>query len=176
MGVTEIIVLVLIGVGALTLLIWLARSLPMNASQVVVRVLVAPALVALALRIASGPGMGVTGFIVFALLGVGAAVVVIWLSYALVAYGRGQTPPTPAQTVEQDLEDRSTPRKLEWNWAAFFLGPLWFLARGLWVHTFILTSLLALSGGILLPFVLLYSALKGNETLEDFRLAKLSVY
>jgi hypothetical protein len=39
-----------------------------------------------------------------------------------------------------------------------------------------LVLLLGLSALILLPFVMLYAGAKANETLADFRLARLSVY
>jgi len=44
------------------------------------------------------------------------------------------------------------------------------------VYSIILTVLIVLSGGILLPFVMFYSGLKANETLADNQLAQHTVY
>ncbi|MBI4276991.1 MAG: DUF2628 domain-containing protein [Armatimonadetes bacterium] len=74
------------------------------------------------------------------------------------------------------IEPPAFPRRLQWNWAAVILGPLWYLLKGLWVHFMILSGVLLLSFGVLLPFVWLYCALKADEDLLEFRLARHSVY
>lgn len=68
------------------------------------------------------------------------------------------------------------PPRLGWNWWALIFGPLWYFAVGLWVHGTILLTLAFMSGGILVPFVWLYSGLKANEDLLEFRIAKRSYY
>jgi hypothetical protein len=69
------------------------------------------------------------------------------------------------------LYHRPMPPRLSWNWAAFVLGPVWYAARGLWVHATIMAGLYLLSGLVLLPFVHLYSGLKANEDALEFRIA-----
>ncbi len=120
--------------------------------------------------------MGLTGSIVFILVLFGFFVFFVWIARTVPAVQPLKIGASPAVLVARDLEGRVTPPKLGWNWWAFFLGPVWFLFEGLWVHTTILLLLIALSGGILLPFVMVYSAAKANETLVDFRLARHSFY
>ena len=117
-----------------------------------------------------------TTTIIMLLIIFGLLTLLIWLWHALRTYPRDEATHTPAAAVEHDLATHVTPGKLGWNWGAFFLGPIWFLLEGLWVYAIILTVLILLSGGILLPFVMLYSALKANETLADKRLAQHTVY
>jgi hypothetical protein len=68
------------------------------------------------------------------------------------------------------------PPRLRINGLALVLGPIWYFLVGLWVHGVILLSIIFLSGGLLLPFVWLYAALKADEDLLDARLMKRSVY
>ena len=120
--------------------------------------------------------MGITDRIVLGIIAFGAVVTLIWLKRALSSYAQDPALFAPPARVERDLSHRSTPPKLGWNWGAFFLGPVWYLTHGLWVYAVILTILIMLSGGILLPFVMLYGAFKANETLEDARLARYSLF
>lgn len=120
--------------------------------------------------------MPVTQSIVFLLILGGLLAFFIWLTRALRYTQPLKVGASPAIFVERDLRAHRTPPKLGWNWWAFFLGPIWYLAEGLWVYASILITLLWLSGGILLPFVMLYSGTKATETLADFRLARHSVY
>ncbi len=120
--------------------------------------------------------MDITATIVFIAILIGLLVFFIWLTRTLAREQPLKVGPSPAVFVEQDLARRRTPPKLGWNWWAFFLGPLWFLAEGLWVHALILTLLIGLTAGLLLPFVMVYSALKADELLEDARLARHSFY
>ena len=64
------------------------------------------------------------------------------------------------------------PPRLQVNWLALVLGPLWYFLVGLWVHGSILLTLAFLSGGILVPFVWIYAALKANEDLLDARVMR----
>jgi hypothetical protein len=120
--------------------------------------------------------VGITERIVLTVIVFGLIVSLIWLKRALSSYPHDPALFAPSALVERDLSHHSTPPKLGWNWGAFFLGPVWYFGHGLWVHTVFLTILILLSGAILLPFVMLYSALKANETLEDARLARHTVY
>jgi len=120
--------------------------------------------------------VALTGGIVFLLVLFGLLVFFVWLTRALSAYQPLKVGPVPSVYVERDLHLYTTPPKLGWNWWAFFLGPIWFLAEGLWIYAIILTLLVGLSGGILLPFAMLYSGAKATEALVDFRLARHSFY
>jgi len=64
------------------------------------------------------------------------------------------------------------PPRLQVNWLALVLGPFWYFLVGLWVHGSILLTLAFLSGGILVPFVWIYAALKANEDLLDARVMR----
>lgn len=70
------------------------------------------------------------------------------------------------------LYHRPMPPRLQVNWLALVLGPFWYFPVGLWVHGLILLTLAFLSGGILIPFVWLYAALKANEDLLDARVMR----
>jgi hypothetical protein len=120
--------------------------------------------------------MGLMNLVVLCLIGFGLLVSLIWLVRALTAYPHPEAALSPAAAVEHDLSGHASPPKLSWNWGAFFLGPIWYFMQGLWVYAIILICLIVLSGGILWPFVMLYSGLKANETLEDARLARHTVY
>lgn len=120
--------------------------------------------------------MDLTAKIVLLIILFGLLIVFIWYSRSRPAYAPVRVGPSPAPFVEQDVTLLHTPPKLGWNWWAFFLGPVWYLAEGLWVHAIILTLLIGLSGGILWPFAAVYAAAKANETLVDFRLARHSFY
>ena len=86
--------------------------------------------------------------------------------------------PMPRQSADapRDLYYRPYPGRLQINWLALILGPIWYLLVGLWVHASILISLLFLSGGALFPIVWLYCGLKANEDLLEFRIARQNVY
>jgi hypothetical protein len=120
--------------------------------------------------------MGIIDRIVLSIIAFGVIVTLIWFKRALSSYPQDPALSAPAARVERDLSHRSTPPKLGWNWGAFFLGPVWYLTHGLWVYAVILTILIMLSGGILLPFVMLYGAFKANETLEDAHLARYTLF
>ncbi|MDR7433530.1 MAG: DUF2628 domain-containing protein [Armatimonadota bacterium] len=81
-------------------------------------------------------------------------------------------PPMTAPPLTQP----PAPPRLKWNWFAFLLGPLWYLFHGLWVHFILLAGMLVLSGGLLLPFIWLYCALKADEDLFEHRLTRFSAY
>jgi hypothetical protein len=68
------------------------------------------------------------------------------------------------------------PSRLTFNWAAFILGPVYYLLVGLWVHASIMAILVVVSGGLLAPVVWLYCGLKANEDVLEFRVASKSVY
>jgi hypothetical protein len=120
--------------------------------------------------------MDITSKIVFVIILFGLFVVFVWYSRSRPAYAPVRVGPPPAPFVKEDIARRRTPPKLGWNWWAFFLGPIWFLAEGLWVHAIILTLLIGLSGAILWPFAAVYAGAKANETLADFRLARNTYY
>lgn len=118
---------------------------------------------------------------------IGAAVMVgtyalLWIGYAPGRIARGirgglaREIPLPARGDPPDLYYRPSPPQLKWNWAALILGPLWYLIQGLWVHAVILVSLVFLSAGLLAPLVWLYAALKADEDLLEFRIARRNVY
>ncbi len=74
------------------------------------------------------------------------------------------------------LYHQPLPPRLKWNWWALIVGPFWYFGKGLWIHGVVLVSIVFLSGGLLIPFVWLYAALKANEDLLEFRVARRSVY
>lgn len=120
--------------------------------------------------------MDLTAKIVLLIMLFGLLVVFIWYARSRPAYAPVRVGSVPPQFVEEDLQQFHTPPKLGWNWWAFFLGPIWYIAEGLWVHAIILILLIGLSGGILWPFAAVYAGAKANETLVDFRLARDSFY
>lgn len=84
--------------------------------------------------------------------------------------------PMPRPDLAPDVTDHNPPPRLSWNWAAALLGPFWYLWQGLWAHFCALAAVVLLSGGLLLPFVWLYCALKANEDLWELRKARWSAY
>ena len=111
------------------------------------------------------------------IVGFGLLVFFTWLTLSLTNYQTfkvGVVP--PKEFVVRDLDAYATAPKVGWDWWAFFLGPIWFFAEGIWTHAIVLLLIAVLSGGVLLPFVMVYSAAKGREVLEDRRIAKDSVY
>lgn len=74
------------------------------------------------------------------------------------------------------LYHRPMPSRLRINWLALILGPFWYFVTGMWIHGVILLTLVFLSGGLLLPLVWLYAALKADEDFLDHRLMRRSVY
>jgi hypothetical protein len=82
----------------------------------------------------------------------------------------------PTTGLKSDVTDRMPPPRLSWNWAAALSGPFWYLYHGLWAHFCVLATAAFLSGGLLLPFVWMYSALKANEDFWEFRKARWSAY
>src|SRR3972149_1875276 len=87
-----------------------------------------------------------------------------WIRYAL-----NREVALPTRRDPADLYYRPSPRKLGWNWTALILGPFWYILQGLWVHGAILLSLVVVTGGLFIPLVWLYAALKADEDLLEFR-------
>ena len=52
-----------------------------------------------------------------------------------------------------------------WNWAAFFFGPLWYLAKGMWLKALVMVVVSIISSGVLAPFIWFYCAIVGNYDL-----------
>ena len=108
--------------------------------------------------------------------------VVLWLAYSRATFARwvraalAREVWLPARTDPADLYFRPFPRRLSWNWAALVLGPVWYLAQGLWVHGAILLGLAFVSGGLLIPLVWVYAGLKADEDMLEFRIAQHSLY
>ncbi len=106
----------------------------------------------------------------------------LWIGYSRAAPARrirgalAREVPLPARADPADLYFRPFPPKLGWNWAAAVLGPLWYFLQGLWVHGAILLGLAFATGGLLIPLVWLYAALKAEEDLLEFVIARKSVY
>ncbi len=82
----------------------------------------------------------------------------------------------PKEPGPEDLYYRPYPRRLSLNVPALILGPVWYMAVGLWVHATIMLSMVFLSGGLLAPFAWLYCGLKANEDFLEFRIARHNVY
>ncbi|MGQ0548918.1 MAG: DUF2628 domain-containing protein [Armatimonadota bacterium] len=82
----------------------------------------------------------------------------------------------PREPEPEDLYYRPFPARLSLNVPALILGPVWYLAVGLWVHASIMLGMIFLSGGLLAPFVWLYCGLKANEDFHEFRIARHTVY
>jgi len=76
--------------------------------------------------------MDLTGKVVLLIILFGLLVVFIWYSRSRPAYAPVRVGPSPAPFVEEDVAHLHTPPKLGWNWWAFALGPIWYLAEGLW--------------------------------------------
>lgn len=106
----------------------------------------------------------------------------LWIGYSRAAPARrirdalAREVPLPARADPADLYFRPFPPKLGWNWPAAVLGPLWYFLQGLWVHGAILLGLAFATGGLLIPLVWLYAALKAEEDLLEFVIARKSVY
>jgi hypothetical protein len=120
--------------------------------------------------------MDLTAKIVLVIVLFGLFVFFYWYASSRPAYAPVRVGSSPAAFVEADLARSAAPPKLGWNWWAFFLCPIWYVAEGLWAHAIILTLLIGMSGGILWPFAAVYAGAKANETLIDFRLARHSFY
>ncbi len=82
----------------------------------------------------------------------------------------------PARESPAELYYRPYPRRLQLNWLALILGPIWYLLVGLWVHASIMLTLIFVTGGMLAPIVWLYCGLKADEDLLEFRIARHNVY
>jgi len=112
----------------------------------------------------------------------GLLAVALWIGYSRVRPAQrirnalAREVPLPARADPADLYYRPSPPRLGWNWAALILGPFWYLVAGLWAHGAILLALAFTSGGLLIPLVWLYAALKADEDLLEFRIARRSVY
>jgi hypothetical protein len=52
--------------------------------------------------------------------------------------------------------------KVAWNWAAFLLGALWYLYRGMWAKALIYVAVAFFSGGMLAIPVWIYGGLMGT--------------
>jgi hypothetical protein len=55
--------------------------------------------------------------------------------------------------------------KIVWNWAAFLLGALWYLYRGMWVKALIYAAVAIFSGGFLILPLWIYGGLMGTYDL-----------
>jgi hypothetical protein len=55
--------------------------------------------------------------------------------------------------------------KIVWNWAAFLLGALWYLYRGMWAKALIYVAVAIFSGGFLILPLWIYGGLMGTYDL-----------
>jgi hypothetical protein len=53
--------------------------------------------------------------------------------------------------------------KVAWNWAAFLLGALWYLYRGMWAKALIYFAVAFFTGGLLVIPVWIYGGLMGTH-------------
>jgi hypothetical protein len=56
-----------------------------------------------------------------------------------------------------------------WNWAAFLLGPIWYLCRGLWVKALLLVFIVLATAGTLAIPAWIYAGIAGNYDLYLLR-------
>ena len=124
------------------------------------------------------------GKIVTLFIAASAGIVVLWYLIRSTAMFAGvrrllDTPVSTSLGPDAEPETpyyREYPRRLSLNVPALILGPIWYLAAGLWVHGTMLIAIAGLSGGLLAPIVWLYCGLKANEDLLEFRVARDSLY
>jgi len=57
-----------------------------------------------------------------------------------------------------------------WHWPAFFLGPIWYISKGMTTKGVWLSVLCVVSMFLALPFVLIYCGAKGKGDLYNFEL------
>jgi len=57
-----------------------------------------------------------------------------------------------------------------WSWAAFFLGPIWYLSNGLVKKGFIMVLIVVISCFLAIPFILIYCGVKGKSDLYEMNL------
>lgn len=61
-----------------------------------------------------------------------------------------------------------------WNWTAFFLGPFWYIVKGIVKKGVWLLVLCTVTIGLAVPFVWIYCAARANGDWYDFRLKRKS--
>jgi hypothetical protein len=59
--------------------------------------------------------------------------------------------------------------QIVWNWAAFLLGALWYLYRGMWAKALIYAAIAIFSGGFLIIPLWIYAGLRGTYDLYLLR-------
>ena len=58
--------------------------------------------------------------------------------------------------------------KLDWDWKAFILGPIYYAMNGMWKHALVMVVVLFLGGFIMFIPIAVFSALRFQEDLQDF--------
>lgn len=56
-------------------------------------------------------------------------------------------------------------KRAKFNWAAFWLGPFWYLGRGMWAKALILFGMAVASGGVAGLFLAIYAGVRGTNDL-----------
>ena len=60
--------------------------------------------------------------------------------------------------------------KCGWNWASFFLGPLWYISKGMSTKGVCLLILSIVTFFCAVPFLMIYCGSKGNSDWYEYQL------
>ncbi len=66
------------------------------------------------------------------------------------------------QSIFHQIDENNGTFTPKWNWAAFFFGCFWYLAKGMWLKGLIMIVISFSLGGVPILFFMLYCAISGN--------------
>ena len=75
---------------------------------------------------------------------------------------RQSLPEDPYDRIFQRFDRNNGAFVPTWNWAAFLLGGIWYLAKGIWPKGLVIILIALFSVGVGIPLLWLYCAVFGN--------------